>query len=155
MCTTQPKESPHRPIPRPSHIPFPDDWVPKCTHSCIMTERERILPLLAIRSGDLPSCPAQIACTRYTDNEELPARQREPPPSAFAVITLKASIGLTTNPCVSRAEYVSPCEERESFSCRAISMRAQFIPIRDDSKMVVNVGLHIAGAGLRRLGMAG
>jgi len=70
------------------------------------------------------------------------------------VIALKASIGLVTEPYVSGVGYMASRGERNSFSCRDISSCVQFVPIRDDSEMVVNLGLHVVEAGLRRLGVA-
>jgi hypothetical protein len=122
-----------------------------------MAKREQIPPLLACRSGAPATFPA---LTRQTGDEGFSARRREAPPSAFAVITLnislglKASIGLTTEPCVSGVDYMASREERNSFSCRDISSWVRFVPIRDDSEMVVNLGLRNAEAGLRRLGVA-
>jgi hypothetical protein len=50
--------------------------------------------------------------------------------------------------------YIASREDRNLLSYRDISSRVLFVPIRDDPEMVVNLGLRVAEAGLRRLGVA-
>ena len=119
-----------------------------------MAKREQIPPLLACRSGLPKSFTAPVSRPRYTDDERLSVRERETLFSAFAVITLKISIGLVTEPYVSGMGYVAAREERNSFFRSDISSCVRFVPIRDDSEMVVNLGLCVAEAGLQRLGVA-
>jgi hypothetical protein len=119
-----------------------------------MAKRERIAPLLECRIGVLTSFPAQIEFSRNTDDDGLFASPRATPPSAFAVIVLKASIGLSTEPYVSVAGYIGSHGERERFFCQNISPCVLSVPIRDDPEMVVNLGLLLAEAGLQRLGVA-
>ena len=119
-----------------------------------MANCERIPPLLACRSGVLTSFPADAASSRVTVDEVFSARRREAPPSALAVTALKASIGSSTQPSVSGVGYMASREELKSFSGRDISSCVLFVPIRNDSEMVVNLGLRVAEAGLQRLGVA-
>jgi hypothetical protein len=125
-----------------------------------MANREQIPPLLAFRSGVPTSFPDQVAPSNNADDEGISKRARRKPHSAFAGIALKTSIdlkagvGLSTQPCVSGVGYMALNEEYRSFSCRDISSCVQFVPIRDDPEMVVNLGLRVAEAGLRRLGVA-
>ena len=119
-----------------------------------MAKRERIPPLLACRSGVLTSFPAQTALSSNTDENALFALPRATPDSRFAVIALKASIGLVTQPYVSGVGYMALREEWKTFSGRDISSFMPFVPIRDDPEMVVNLGLRVAEAGLQRLGVA-
>jgi hypothetical protein len=125
-----------------------------------MAKRERIPPLLACRSGVLTSVPAQIACFKDTNDERISERAGRKPHSAFAGIALKTSIdlkagiGLSTQAYVSGVGYMASRDEYRSFSCRDISSCVRIVPIRDDPEMVVNLGLRLAEAGLRRLGAA-
>lgn len=118
-----------------------------------MANREQIPPLLACRYGVRMSFPADAMLSTNTDDDGFSARRRETPPSAFVVIAVKASIGLSTKPYVSGVECMALREEWKSFSDRDISSCARFVPIRDDPEMVVNLGLRIAEAGLRRRGV--
>jgi len=119
-----------------------------------MAKREQIPPLLTRRSVALTGFPAQIELSRNTDDDRLPVRPWGAPPSAFAVIALKASIGSVTEPCVSGVGYMASREELNSLYCRDISSCVPFVPIRDDPEMVVNLGLRAAEEGLQRRGAA-
>jgi hypothetical protein len=119
-----------------------------------MANSERNPPLLACRSGVLTCFADQIDFSRNRDDERPSARQRKTPLSELAVIALKASIGLVTKPYVSGVGYIDSRQECKSFSCRDISSYVLFVPIRDDPEMVVNLGLRVAEAGLRRMGVA-
>lgn len=119
-----------------------------------MANREQIPPLLACRSGVLTSYSAQAAFSVDTDDEGVSACRQETSPSVFAVIALKARIGLSTQSYVFGVGYIAFSEACKLFSGRDISSSARFVPIRDDPEMVVNLGLRAAEAGLRRLGVA-
>jgi len=67
---------------------------------------------------------------------------------------LKASVGLSAQPCVSGVGYIVAREEYKSFSCLDISLRTVSVPIRDDPEMVLNLELRVSEAGLQRLGAA-
>ena len=113
-----------------------------------MAKREQIPPLLECRSG------VPVSLSPCTDDERLSVREREMRHSAFAVIALKASIRLVTEPYVTGGGYMSSREENNLRSGGDISSCLSLVPIRDDSEMVVNLGLDVAEAGLRRLGVA-
>jgi len=112
-----------------------------------MAKSKQNPPLLACRSSAQTIFPD-------THHQRLSNRRREALHQALAGIALKVSIGLVTKPYVSCVGYIASREARNSFSCRDFSSCALFVPIRDDSEMVVNLGLSIAEAGLRRLGVA-
>ena len=113
-----------------------------------MAKREQNPPHLA-RGG-----ATQIELSRNANDDSLPVRAGGTPSSTFAVIALKASIGLATKPCVSGVGYMVASEEQKSFSCGDISSCVVLVPIRDDPEMVLNLGLRVAEAGLQRLGVA-
>jgi hypothetical protein len=118
-----------------------------------MANNEQIPPLLASLNSVLASSPTPHACSTDANTGALFIRQLKAPQSAFAVIGLKTSIGSNTQTYLSGTDYTALREEREPLSSRDTSSCGPLVPIRNDPEMVVNLGLHVGEAGLRRLGV--
>ncbi len=113
-----------------------------------MAKREQIPPFLARRNA------TQIELCGNTNDDRFSVRRPGTPVCAAPVIVLKAIIGLVTEPYLTAVGYMARLDERNSISGRDISQCLEFVPIRHDPEMVVNLGLPVVEAGLRRLGAA-
>jgi hypothetical protein len=116
-----------------------------------MANREQIPPLSAQRGGVPTSFPAQYGDMRQTGVSALPEAIAQ---GGFTAIALKASIGSNTQTYVFDVEYTASRRESKSVFGLDISPCMLSVPIRDDPEMVFNLGLFVAEAGLRRLGVA-
>ena len=133
------------------HLTAGSHWVPKCTLRRTMANPEQVSPLSAQRGGVLTSFPAQF---KDTLQDGISTHSGATPQATFTAITLKISIGSNTQTYVSGVDYIASRRELRSLLGRDISSCMRFVPIRDDPEMVVNLGLPVAEAGLRRLGVA-
>lgn len=116
-----------------------------------MANREHISPLSAQRGGVPTSFPAQF---KDTLQDGISTHPGATPQATFTAITLKISIGSNTQTYVPDVEYIASRRELKSLLGRDISSCMRLVPIRDDPEMVVILGLLLAEAGLRRMGVA-
>jgi hypothetical protein len=116
-----------------------------------MANREQILPLSACGRDVLARFQCEFKDTRP---EVTCARSVATPQGTFIAIAVQVSIRLSTQTCVPGSGYSVLRGLSKSFSGRDISSCMPFVPIRDDPEMVVNLGLPVAEAGLRQLGVA-